>query len=233
LAKYKLALLGRSISHSKSPELYQSLLSGNVEYSLLDYSEEKEIPSLKNMFNKNNIQGLNITAPYKKYFLKDVEFEDKSISSLKAINAICFRDGRFIASNTDYIALKKILEKIIKSFGPFEEYILLGNGAMANLSNLLFEELGIGPLVQYYRQKDGALEEINSSPDKKSLLINSCGRSFFYKGSLGKGSVLWDYNYSTKMAEYYNELKVPIYIDGTELLQIQGKEALKFFRIPF
>ena len=40
----KLALLGKGISHSKSPEIYRRLISGSVQYDLLDVANEADIP---------------------------------------------------------------------------------------------------------------------------------------------------------------------------------------------
>ena len=52
MAKYKLALIGKNISHSKSPEIYNKLLNNQVEYHLLDYPSINEIPEM-DFFSKN------------------------------------------------------------------------------------------------------------------------------------------------------------------------------------
>ena len=49
MAKYKLALIGKNIAHSKSPEVYKTLLDNNVEYTLLDFISENEIPKLSEL----------------------------------------------------------------------------------------------------------------------------------------------------------------------------------------
>ena len=45
---FKLALLGRNISHSQSPSIYRKLLGEKLDYKLFDYKNEDEIPSLEN-----------------------------------------------------------------------------------------------------------------------------------------------------------------------------------------
>ena len=82
MARHKLALIGRNIAHSKSPEIYSKLLENNVDYHLLDYPSVDQIPSL-DYFSKN-FEGISITSPYKEVFINDVELVGKA-KELKAI----------------------------------------------------------------------------------------------------------------------------------------------------
>ncbi len=63
MANYKLALIGKNISHSKSPEIYNKLLNNQVEYTLLDCDTVDAIPSLDELMKK--FDGVSITSPYK------------------------------------------------------------------------------------------------------------------------------------------------------------------------
>jgi len=66
----KFALVGKDISHSRSPEMYRKLISSDVKYDLLDYQSDLDIPTAVELLSKYD--GINITSPYKKNFLNQV-----------------------------------------------------------------------------------------------------------------------------------------------------------------
>lgn len=226
----KLALLGKEIDHSKSPQIYQKLL-GDVSYKLLDYREKESIPHLKDLFHQHGLHGLNITSPYKSHFIGQVYIVDSSLKKLKFINCIKKGTEGFLATNTDCLAVEEILRRFIeKGYGRF---ILLGNGAMAQMTLILFDKLKRDfdiSYLQYYRQKDGPLEELNlqgkEGSIQRTLVINSCSRNFIFRGKLPSDGRFWDYNYShTPHQKYFHQDQ---YVDGYELLFLQGVHALKF-----
>ena len=62
-------------------------------------------------------------------------------------------------------------------------------------------------------------------PDKRTLIVNACDRSFIFKGLYPKETLFWDYNYDHP----FHKERFETYIDGLSLLESQGKYALKFF----
>src|SRR5688572_8700980 len=106
----KFALIGKDISHSLSPELYKKIIGPHVQYDLLDFQNENELPSLKLLAQKYN--GINITTPYKAHYLNEVILEDENLKQLGAINTIAFTKERFIATNTDVSAVQMILKEL-------------------------------------------------------------------------------------------------------------------------
>ena len=52
-------LLGRTLGHTYSPMIHQAL--GNTSYDIF----EMEPDQLQDFFNRSDLQGLNITIPYK------------------------------------------------------------------------------------------------------------------------------------------------------------------------
>src|SRR5690606_30368973 len=105
----KLALVGRDISHSLSPEIYRSFLGKNLEYSLLDYETADKIPPLIELMSEYH--GLSVTAPYKTHFLPSVQASEKVIE-LGALNCI-YRDSdnNLCAENTDYLAMAYLVKR--------------------------------------------------------------------------------------------------------------------------
>jgi len=222
------ALVGRNISHSLSKSMYEDLLGREIDYNLLDYSKESEIPFLKTLFQDFELGGLSITSPYKKHFVGDVTFESELVSSLGIINCIKKEEDLYVATNTDLLACKVILSKFLDM--TTSKIILLGNGDMANVFKLLLKEKGLD-YKQYYRSRDGDLSSLDLSlGNEKSLIINCCSRSFSFAGAVGSKDTFWDLNYGHDDHQSYLTNKCQ-YVDGLELLRLQAKFALKFWNI--
>ncbi len=56
---HKLALIGKSIQHSRSPDIYKKLIGTLIQYDLLDYQHPNEIPSVDTLFKE--YIGISIT----------------------------------------------------------------------------------------------------------------------------------------------------------------------------
>lgn len=220
----KLGLIGKDISHSMSPQIYKNLISANFTYKLMDFAQEASLPTLQEL--AIDFYGINITSPYKKYYFKEVIPDDIS-QQLGIINCIQFRDGRFFGCNTDYWAIKEIYEEISSNI-EYENIIILGSGAMADLFHLLFSNINC-KYFQFSRKGHGPIESLDLRQYANSLVINCCSRSFHFYGQLSEKSMLWDLNYN--MLEHRNWCKSLniAYQDGQELLLKQALYALQFW----
>jgi shikimate dehydrogenase len=221
-----LALIGKNISHSRSPQIYRELLKQEIDYKLFDCNEEKDIPSLEQIFER--YQGLSITSPYKKYFLNQVTVMP-GFGDLNAINAIRKTGQKFEAINTDYLAIDKILDEYEKC-----KVILLGDGVMSLITEKILKEKGFEFKI-FSRKKNGPIENINlikafSSDKNRVLIINSCSRNFIFQGTLPPNSIFWDFNYDFPPHNNYIPTGSVSYVDGLGLLKLQAKYALEFFR---
>ena len=222
----KLALVGKDIAHSRSQEMYEKILEEKVEYQLLDYPNDKDIEPLKEIFDKNDINGLSVTAPYKKHFFNETIVTDEDVWKITLINCIGRKGNEFYATNTDLLACRKILKNYFEM--GFENYILFGDGAMAQMTHLIFKNNGKS-LNQFSRKEHGDLTYLDLSYlEGKSLFINATSRSFIFKGILPESSTFLDYNYSN--SEQKDQLIGKAeYMDGLELLELQAKHALEFW----
>ena len=215
-----LGLLGKGISHSKSPEMYRKIYNCEIDYHFFDYEIESSIPNLETIFK--TVSGLSITAPYKKHFLGDVKLAE-DIIPLNAINCIAYRSGDFYGTNTDYLALAEIFES---NEYDKKNIILLGSGSMAHITECYLNSKNIN-FKNYNRKNDGDLSQLDFSDDNL-LVINACGRSFDYRGRINSSTVFWDYNYSHEF--HLESLQGRCeYIDGADLLYRQAVHATKFW----
>lgn len=227
----KLGLVGKDISHSKSKETYEKILNKEIAYTLFDYLEVPDLPQLDELFEK--VDGVSITAPYKTRYSKSVEIVG-DISALGIINCIRKRGDLYEGINTDYIAVLDYL----KGFSAREfDFVLLGNGSMAQVTSFALETLGY-EYKNFYRSKDENFSnldfcEIRKNSLKKLFVINSCSRSYEYSGPIEKGIFFWDLNYLHKKHTSRLSNSSIRYVDGLGLLRSQATFALDFWGIKY
>ena len=224
----KLGLVGKNISHSKSQQMYQELLGEEVDYTLFDFQSESEIPELEILFKQ--VDGLSITSPYKKFFIKSVETIG-AVSELGIINCIRRVNNGFEATNTDYLVVDNFMKKsdLLKD----RQLVILGNGAMADITKhsavknkIDYIQLGRSITKDF---EDLSLKDLQKEIGKKLFVINACSWEYEYKGELSGDLIFWDYNYGHKF--HFNRFTQSNtqYIDGIDLLKSQASFALKFW----
>ena len=108
--KKNFGLLGYNIKNSLSPYIHKSLFSilkVDANYNLFDLPPEK----LKNFLeNINNLDGFNVTMPYKNIMFNKIEKKDKTAKFFKTTNTIIKENSNFISYNTDYYGFIKTIE---------------------------------------------------------------------------------------------------------------------------
>ena len=226
----RLALLGHPIGHSLSPVIYKNLLGDSLlSYEMLDIPEARDIPSLAELSLR--LDGMSITAPYKKHFFDQVELASQNVREIGAINTIAFRNGMYFGTNTDLVATEKIIEKFQQKYSSLR-LVLLGNGSMAKMTKLIAKNYNI-PLIQFARSAGDALETLDLRSQfqegSQTVVINSCARSFIFKGLLHSSFIFWDYNYKFLPHSDTIPSQVASYYDGQEMLQLQAEAALNFW----
>jgi shikimate dehydrogenase len=225
----KYALVGKNITHSKSPEIYRRLISPAIQYELLDYKESKEIPSAKNLLAEYN--GINITSPYKKHFLGEVELTDTA-REVGAINCLKKVGDKVIGENTDYLAIVDILKELQKEKAPLD-IVVLGDGVMSRVVQLAIKNLALSPQV-LSRKLTNEFSRINLNSyfqpkDVTPLIINTCAREYIFNGELPINAFFWDLNYNFPQHSQYLFHKVQKYFDGFDLLERQAFYAVAFW----
>lgn len=225
----KFALVGKDISHSRSPEMYRKLISASVHYDLLDYQSAEEIPSALDLLNIYD--GINITSPYKKHFLNQVELTPIALE-IGAINCLKKKNGKIIGENTDYLAIIDILKEMQKDYGNLE-VIILGDGVMANVARLALKNLGLSFKLLSRKQTDNfnQLNLIEHFKSKTALpvVINTCAREFIFNGIIPVRTLFWDFNYNFGQHSSTIPGKVHKYVDGLEMLERQALYAVAFW----
>jgi shikimate dehydrogenase len=227
----RLGLLGYPINHSRSPELYQEFLGKHLtHYHLLSYETEEEIPSLTEL--AKSYDGLNITSPYKKHFVKDVTIESDLVQKIGAINTISLNAKGYFGTNTDVVAVEEILLQYQKQFGNLH-LIILGGGVMAKVTTLVASKLNIS-INNLSRSVNGDLSKLDLTVLRKNtaqnIVVNACSREFIFKGIISREDIFWDFNYNFIPHQNTLPSMTKLYEDGLELLRLQAQAAITFWQ---
>lgn len=107
-------LIGYPIQHSLSPWIHERFLSkanlqGTYEINEIDpqHSFEEKIMEMK---NNKELNGFNVTVPYKQKIIPYLDSLDKNAKTLGAVNTVLNKDGKWIGYNTDSTGYVRALE---------------------------------------------------------------------------------------------------------------------------
>jgi shikimate dehydrogenase len=224
----KLALIGQSIEHSLSPQIYKSIISQDIVYDLIDVPASASLPSLHELSLRYN--GVNITSPYKRHYFSSVIVDEPDVMELGAINTISFSKKGWFGTNTDLLAVLITLQRFQEEF-PKLHLIILGSGVMGTLTSIAARKLNMSFMV--LNRGTGLTNTLNLRPfhvaGSQNIIINACSRDFIFQGELNETSIFWDFNYNLLPHQNTLPSKVKTYLDGQEMLLIQAQAAAKFW----
>ena len=103
----KYGLIGYPISHSQSPVLFRAAYpQSDMRYDLI---EEPDFETAYGRFLRE-YEAVNVTAPFKGDAFRKVDVADTISRELFAVNILKKKDGRIYGYNSDFWAIKQMLE---------------------------------------------------------------------------------------------------------------------------
>ncbi len=151
----KYLVIGNPISHSLSPELHNHWIKQNG----LDAKYEKkklnnnELESLISDVKNGNINGVNVTVPFKNAVIPYLDKLSDEAKKTQAVNTIYLKDKKVIGHNTDIEGFENAIKKINFDFTN-KKIFILGAG-------------GVTPSIIYASMKMGSSEIIISNRTKE------------------------------------------------------------------
>lgn len=125
-------LFGHPIQHSLSPALHNIWFTSygiDAEYLLWDVKDEQSLAAkFSELKSSERFLGCNITIPHKANALGLSSIHNPHARKAKAANTLFYRNGVWVADNTDVDGLKATLETLVPANVNFHT-IIFGNGA--------------------------------------------------------------------------------------------------------
>ena len=229
----KFGLLGRTLGHSFSPRIHSAL--GNTNYELF----EREPSQLQEFFADPELQGINITIPYKVNALEACDEVDPRAERIGCVNTMVRKDGKWHGYNTDYDGFVFTLQHAgIDVSG--KECIILGDGASSATVHVALEDLGAKNIVHLSRKTAPFYGDAPNYYETAQIIINCTPIGMYPHNPANliditqfsklEGVVDLIYNPRRTILLLQAEMMEIPHCDGLPFLVAQGVEAANHFQ---
>lgn len=157
-------LLGRTLGHSFSPQIHQSI--GGYSYELFEVEPE----NLQSFMTGTELKGFNVTIPYKKDVIKYCSSLSEAAQSTGSVNTIVRNpDGSLTGHNTDYYGLDYLIRA-----GGYDvsgaKVLILGNGGVSGTVRALMKDRGASEIVTISRKGEDNYENLSRHYDAEFII---------------------------------------------------------------
>lgn len=149
----KYGLIGKKLGHSFSREFFNEKFKQlNLKNHYYENYELENLLGLKELIKKNNLNGINVTIPFKEKILKYLDIIDNTAKKIGSVNTIKIKNQKLIGYNTDTSGFEQSIIKLIKNR---KSALILGSG-------------GSSKAVQYALKKNNINTTIISRKNEKN-----------------------------------------------------------------
>ena len=131
----KYFVIGNPISHSLSPKLHNFWLKQkniNAIYEKIKL-EENEIENFIFKIKNQEINGCNVTVPFKKTVIPFLDKLSSDAEQTQSVNTISFHNGNLIGHNTDIIGFRKAINNLNYNVKNKKIFILGAGGVVPSI----------------------------------------------------------------------------------------------------
>lgn len=159
-----IALLGRKLGHSLSPEIHEYL--GSYGYVL----HPLEPNELDPFFERTDFRGLNVTIPYKLDVVKYCAELSDTAKRIGCVNTIVRRaDGSYYGDNTDYFGFSHMAKSAGIGFKD-KKVLILGTGGASLTAHLVASDQGAREVVKIGRNLENNYQNIDRHSDAEVII---------------------------------------------------------------
>ncbi len=139
-------LIGYPLSHSFSKKYFSQHFAAagitDAYYELFPIESIHNLLILKALYP--NLQGLNVTIPYKQTVMPLLDELDESAQAVGAVNTIHIQKGRLIGYNTDTYGFEMSLRQFLSTHAAQpKQALILGRGGAAKAVAFVLQKMGI------------------------------------------------------------------------------------------
>jgi shikimate dehydrogenase len=243
----KFGLIGYPLGHSFSGNYFrEKFRNENISDCLYSNYEIDAISSLPEILRDPELEGLNVTIPYKESVIPFLHVADSVVTAIGASNCIRISEGKLTGFNTDVIGFEKSL--VEKLTGTDQHALVLGTGGSSKAVAWVLQQKGIDFLF-VSRKKTGKPNQVLYSDlnrqimQKHTLIINTTPLGMFPNTEscadlpyefAGPEHYFFDlvYNPSKTLFLEKGELAGARIKNGADMLAIQAEASWEIWNIP-
>lgn len=237
-------LIGYPLSHSFSKKYFTEKFEKEelpeCRYELFPIEFMEQLPGM--LLENPELEGLNVTIPYKKKVLDYLDESENIPVELGACNCISIKDGKLIGYNTDYNGFQNTLSPLLQPH--HKKALILGNGGATAAVTYALKQLGIEYDVVSRKIHPGSTFTYADIDEKiiaaHSIIINTTPLGMYpkpdqcpaipYKFITGQ-HLLYDllYNPAKTLFLQKGEERGAAIKNGEEMLILQAEESWKIW----
>ena len=159
----KYLVIGNPIDHSLSPKLHNYWIKKNKIDAIYDKKliNESDIKDVIFQVKKENIDGVNVTVPFKKTVIPFVDELTAEAKESQSINTIYKENDKVIGHNTDMAGFELGL-RYVKYDVKNKKIFILGAGGVVSSMILVLKKMGASKIILSNRTKKKA-EDLKKS----------------------------------------------------------------------
>ena len=245
----KFLVIGNPIEHSLSPKLHNYWIKINkldAIYGKLE-ANEGDLPELCKSIKQGNLDGLNITVPFKKSIIPHLDILSGNALKTQSVNTVSFNEGNLIGDNTDIDGFELSIRKI--NYDVSEKSVLI-LGAGGVVPSIIFSLLRMkaSKILLSNRTKEKAnnlkkfFKEINiiewgDLPDFDMIInattlgLNKADKFGLDFSHISNNKLFYDVIYSPYQTEFSEagNIKGNVIENGLNMFLFQGQQAFNIW----
>ena len=238
-----LGLLGHTVSHSKSPELFKAKLSSINRHEVVYQAFDLEFISNFPEFCKSHpdLFGFNVTIPHKESIIPFLDSLSEEASAIGAVNTVVKTSSGWKGYNTDSFGFRRSLQPFIK--GRHERALIFGSGGASKAVAHALKDLGISTTIISRSPSLDQIPYTDLTPEGLShhLLLVNCtplGTAPHIEGCIdlpwsgvGKRHLAVDLVYNPEITTFMKRASSQgaQVINGADMLRLQAKKSLEIW----
>jgi shikimate dehydrogenase len=243
----KFGLIGYPLGHSFSGNYFkEKFLQEQISDCVYSNYEIDSIAGLRDILKDPELEGLNVTIPYKESVIPFLHVKDPVVTAIGASNCIRISEGKLTGFNTDVIGFEKsLVEKLTVTD---QHALILGTGGSSKAVAWVLRQKSIDFLFvsrKVSRQPDQiSYSDLNRQIIQKyTLIINTTPRGMFPNTGtsadipytyIGPDHYLFDlvYNPSKTLFLEKGEAAGARIKNGADMLAIQAEASWEIWNKP-
>lgn len=168
-------LIGFPLTHSFSVNYFTDKFQReNISAARYYNYPIQNIGDVLQVFERENLCGINVTIPYKETIIPFLDELDSSASGVGAVNTVVLRDRKKIGYNTDVYGFENSLRPLLREH--HNKALILGTGGSSKAVAYVLKKLGIKFQFVSRTQKENTISYRDLKPQtilEYKLIINT------------------------------------------------------------
>ena len=153
----KYFVIGNPIKHSLSPKLHNFWIKKNNVSAIYDKKQatQDDLSKICDQIREKKIDGLNITVPFKKDIIRNLDELSLEAKKTQSVNTIYSKDNKIVGHNTDIIGFKFSIQKVRYDVSK-KKILILGAGGVVSSLIYALSKMGAAKIIVSNRTKSKA-----------------------------------------------------------------------------